>query len=90
MPKQCTYWKFRDDPACSEDASYLLELISRQGPRSQVAVCADHVHKAWEFGQRILEHRFPRRKLKLSIIRLMPILELPKKNRRAKAAGADM
>ena len=89
MPKQCSYWKFRDDPPCSENAAYLLELISREGSRSQVIVCRDHIHKAWEFGQRIFDYRFPGRKLRLSMIRLMPILELTKKNRRAKAAGAD-
>ena len=89
MSKHCSYWKYRDDPPCSEKAAYLLELISREGLRSQVAVCGDHVHKAWEFGQRILEYRFPGRKLKLSMIRLMPILEMPKRSRQAKAAGAD-
>ncbi len=89
MSKHCSYWKYRNDPPCSENAAYLLELISRQGSRCQVTVCRDHVHKAWEFGERILEYRFPGRKLKLSMIRLMPILETSKKNKQAKAVGAD-
>ena len=64
-------------------AFYCLELVSRQGPRCQTAVCREHVHHAWTFGQRELDARFPGRKLKLSSIRLMPFL----KKKTAKASG---
>ena len=83
----CSYRKFDVDPPCRSAGFYLLELVSRQGPRSQVIVCREHVQKAWEFGQSVLLQRFPKRNLRLAAIRLMPILEATKK--RSKAAGAD-
>jgi hypothetical protein len=87
----CSYWKFPDDPVCSSSAFYLLELVARQGQRCQTTVCRDHVHKAWEFGQAVLDKRFPNRNLKLSSVRLMPILEVTGANKKpsAKAAGAS-
>lgn len=84
--RPCSYRKYDDDPACPSAGFYLLELLSRQGPRTQVIVCKDHVHKAWEFGQQTLTNRFPKRNLRLAAIRLMPILEAT--NRKAGAAGA--
>ena len=77
-----------EDSPCSAAAFYLLELISRQGPRCQVMVCRDHVRKAWEFGQRTLERRFPKRRLKLAAIRLMPILEENAEKKKALGKGA--
>jgi len=90
-PRPCMYRKFPDDVSCPSAAFYLLELISRQGPRSQVTICQAHVHKAWEFGQDVLDQRFPKRSLKLAAVRLMPILQpkSAKKNVLAKRAGAD-
>lgn len=85
--RPCSYRKYDDDPTCQSAGFYLLELVSRQGPRSQVIVCKEHVHKAWEFGQQVLSQRFPKRNLRLAAIRLMPILETT--NRKAKAAGAE-
>jgi len=90
-PRPCMYRKFPDDVSCPSAAFYLLELISRQGPRSQVTICQAHVHKAWEFGQDVLDQRFPKRSLKLAAVRLMPILQpkSAKKKVLAKRAGAD-
>jgi len=86
--RRCSYVKYEEDSPCPAEAFYLLELISRQGPRSQVLVCRDHVRKAWEFGERTLEHRFPQRKLKLGAVRLMPILEQQADRKKALARGA--
>jgi len=86
--RRCSYVKYAKDSPCPADAFYLLELISRQGPRSQVLVCREHVRKAWEFGQRTLAHRFPKRKLKLAAVRLMPILEQQADMKKALARGA--
>lgn len=85
--RPCSYRKYDDDPLCRLAGFYLLELVSRQGPRTQVIVCKEHVHKAWEFGQRMLIKRFPNRNLRLAAIRLMPILEATRC--RAMAAGAE-
>lgn len=86
--RRCSYVRFTEDPPCPVAAFYLLELISRQGPRCQVQVCRDHVHKSWEFGQLTLDYRFPGRELKLAAIRLMPILEQGAEKKKAKAKGA--
>jgi hypothetical protein len=90
MPlRPCRFWRSPDDEACAVKAFYCLELVSRQGPRCQTAVCREHVHHAWTFGQRELNARFPGRDLKLSSIRLMPFLEKKSAKRpRQKAAGA--
>jgi hypothetical protein len=88
-PAQCAFWRFEKDSACPNAAFYLLELLSREGPRCQTAVCREHVHHAWAFGQRVLARRFgSRRRLRLAAIRLMP---LPQKaiEARDKAAGAE-
>ena len=85
--RPCSYRKYDDDPLCRSAGLYLLELVSREGPRSQVIVCKEHVHKAWEFGQQMLIERFPKRNLHLAAIRLMPILEST--TRTAMAAGAE-
>jgi len=53
-----------------------------------VKLCRDHVHKAWEFGQFTLYHRFPKQELKLAAIRLMPILEQKAEKKKAKAKSA--
>ncbi|PYY19177.1 MAG: hypothetical protein DMG60_05385 [Acidobacteria bacterium] len=86
--RRCSYVKHAEDPPCPVAAFYLLELISREGPRCQVKLCRDHVHKAWEFGQFTLYHRFPKQELKLAAIRLMPILEQKAEKKKAKAKSA--
>jgi hypothetical protein len=67
-----------------------VEIIAREGPRCQVAICKEHIHKAWTYGQTVLERRFPGRKLRLLCVRLMPILQVEKRaaTKRANAAGA--
>lgn len=86
--RRCSYLEYAEETPCLSAAFYLLELISRQGPRCQVMVCRDHVHKAWEFGQRTLERRFPKRQLKLAAVRLMPILEQKAEKKKAFGKGA--
>lgn len=85
--RPCSYRKYDDDAPCRSAGFYLLELLSRQGPRTQVIVCKEHVHKAWEFGQQTLIKRFPHRNLRLAAIRLMPILGTS--TGRAAAAGSE-
>lgn len=85
-PKRpCEYRAHDEDPSCPVAGFYLLELVSHQGPRTQVVVCRDHVHRSWEFGQRVLDQRFRNRQLRLIAVRLMPILV--NKRKRAKAAS---
>ena len=88
MPRMCAYSEAPDYLGCELKAFYCLELISRQGPRCQTAVCRDHVHKAWAFGQQVLTTRFPDRVLTLLAVRLMPLLKKKTKRARRNAAGA--
>jgi hypothetical protein len=90
-PPSCAYLQFLEDDFCPSGAFYLVEIISREGPRCQVAICKEHIHKAWTHGQTVLERRFPGRKLKLLCVRLMPILQPEKKRvakKQAKTASA--
>lgn len=88
MARPCSFWESQKDAPCAKEGFYLLELVSREGSRSQVVVCREHVHKAWEFGQRVLKIRFPKRALRLSSVRLMPILEKPAKRAMRKSAAS--
>jgi hypothetical protein len=84
----CSYLQFLEDDPCPDGGFYLVEIISREGPRCQVAICRDHIHKAWGYGQTVLERRFPGRKLRLLCVRLMPILQMEKRSPRKKATAA--
>jgi hypothetical protein len=86
----CSYLQFLEDDSCPDRAFYLVEIISREGPRCQVAICREHIRKAWPYGQMVLDRRFPGRKLRLLCVRLMPILQVEKRapKKKAKAAGA--
>ena len=75
----CGYWKLSHVAPCFSRAHYLLEFTSREGPCCQACVCSQHIQKAWEFGQRMLDQCFPGRNLTLSSVRLLPVPEAPKK-----------
>src|SRR6185437_5658425 len=69
----CSYWAFSNNERCHSTSCYLLELGSREGQHCRTILCREHVRKAWSFGQRLLEKRFPKRHPTLCSIRLMPI-----------------
>lgn len=78
----CVYSNSPAHETCRAAAYYLLELGSRQGQHCKAGLCKEHVRKAWSFGQRLLEKRFPKLHPTLCSIRLMPI------SNKARATGA--
>lgn len=73
VEQACAYGLLLSGQKCRARAYYFLELGSREGTHCRTVLCKRHIHKAWLFGQRLLQQRFPKRRLNLSSIRLMPI-----------------
>lgn len=66
----CCFFSCSADETCHSTAYYLLEIGSREGQHCRAELCKEHVRKAWGFGQRLLDKRFPRRHATLCSIRL--------------------
>ena len=55
---------------CRELPAYRIEARSCDGKRVMLYLCSDHIHRAWQLAQTLMDKRYPGENLKVRSIHL--------------------
>lgn len=58
------------DEVCGELPAYRIEARTYDGQRVVLHLCSDHIHRAWQLAQTLMDKKFPGRNLKVRSIHL--------------------
>lgn len=72
------------DEVCCELPAYRIEARTYDGKRVMLHLCSDHIHRAWQLAQTLMDKKNPGENLKVRSIHLH---QLPKASAAAEAAS---
>ena len=62
---------------CRELPSYRIEARTWDGKRVVLYLCSNHIHRAWQLAQTLMDRRYPGETLKVRSIHLHQLSKLP-------------
>jgi hypothetical protein len=75
-----------DGEVCSAPATYRIEARTANNRRCVLTLCSEHIHRAWNLAQNMLDRRYPGNQVKVRSIHLHQLNHVPK----AEAAAAKI